>query len=630
MRPISIIPLLALLLLLAAVPAAQPVSTSDGELTALREQMRAATDRAAWDEAAERYLAVLDEAGRSESSEAAWLVGRLLESRQDDPALLWRRAEQRRRQPDVRGAIEDLERLARVRPDHPLALRARRRLPALYLHAGMHARSARADEALFEEKLADPVAVLTRLARTYAGLGQLSDTEEALERLAALAPDRARYDAELSWLRVSAIERLGSRERAAAALLDFANLFPWDARRAEALLLAARAHEETGRTKLAIVLADDAIENAREERIASGARLLRATLLERTDRPREARDQYLSLLGTASSPDLVAIAMQRLIHLEVEERGSEAALLMLAGLAERGDLLTRPMARRHVERLLTALAERIADDPASAAFHVALARRLDADLGAAPTVVLAAARLRETLGERDAADTLYRTIDPESVDDVSSRDRVRRAHARRAPASEEHEAGSGDEDLLERLTALQHLGEYEAIQMLVADRIAETEAAHPLPAAARIVGARAALARGNPESVLRLLEPLDERAAGVAVLRGDAQALMGMWEAACVEYGRAQQEHARTTIDSQSTDPRVAAGSSLANWLELRLAACALRRGRHEEGRGRLEALLAAEPGDPVTFAAGDLLHRIDSFPAGPAKPEPSDAEPAS
>ncbi len=617
MRPFSIIPLLAPFLLLAASPASPPASTADGELAALRERLEAAPDRAAWNEVAETLLAALDDARQSESSEANWLVSRLLEARPDDPKLLWRRAEHRRRLPDDRGAIEDLERLTRAHPGHPLALRARRALPALYLRTGMHAKSARADEALLRERLADPVAVLTRLARTYAGMGQLSSVESTLARLDALAPDRARYDPELSWLRVAAIDRLGSRDEAAGALLEFANLFPWDSRRAEALLMAARAHEESGRTTLAIALAGEAMESAGDERIASEARLLRGTLLGRTGDRDGARDEYLALLESASSPELVATALQRMIDVEVEQRGADAALLMLAGLAERGDRFTRPMARMHVERLLSALAERIADEPRDAAFHVELARRLDADLSRSPHVVLAAARFRDRLGQRDVADALFRAIDPQDVEDPATKERVRRAHARSTPAANEPAELAADDDLVERLRELERSGSHEEIRNVVHAALSDEDRVGPLPPPARLIAARAALALGDETGTLSLLEPLESAEAAAAVMRGDAEALSGSWERACAAYDDARRGRSEPV-----------GASPLTSWIELRLAACALRSGRREEGRGRLEALLAKDPGDPVSFAATDLLERIDSFPSKATHQAPRLEEP--
>ncbi|UCF67688.1 MAG: tetratricopeptide repeat protein, partial [Acidobacteriota bacterium] len=253
-------PLRASLLCLLAV--SLPVAGSDDRSSPLAKpteaqlnRLRAALDRAEtrpeWEATARTLLDALDRSGSGQGAEAAWLVQHLMETHPDDPRLAWRWADQQRHQGDPKGALSDLQHLIETHPEHSIAVRARRALPALFLAVGQPAESARADEALIADGLADPIPVLQRLARTYAQLGEPGQAREALDRLRALAPERVTYDPTLMWIAAETAERLDPPETAAAAMLRFANLVPDDRRRSSALLHAAKAFREVGNRELA-------------------------------------------------------------------------------------------------------------------------------------------------------------------------------------------------------------------------------------------------------------------------------------------------------------------------------------------------------------------------------------------
>ena len=197
--------------------------------------------RAAGEATARERLAALDRAGGAPEVEVVRLAGELLALSPDDTTLLWRRGDALRRLGQDERALADLQKLIRLAPASPYAVRARRALPLLFLRAGLDREAAQADEELLAQRLADPVAVLPRLAQTYSRLGQAREVRATIERLRAIDRERATGDCELAWLEADAIARLEPPPAAAAAMLDFAARFPNDRRRGEALERAGRS-----------------------------------------------------------------------------------------------------------------------------------------------------------------------------------------------------------------------------------------------------------------------------------------------------------------------------------------------------------------------------------------------------
>ena len=560
---------------------------TDGQILDLRRQLDEAESRPQWGMIARRLLVALDRRGLGRQAEALWLVGHLLETVPDDPVLLWRRGDAARRGEDAAGAIDDFEHLVRVAPRHPLGVRARRALPALYLAAGRHADAARADEELLAEGLADPVAVLGRLARTYALMGDTARVRSCLERLEKRAPDRVRLDPEIMWLYAESVARLGEPERTAEVMLHFANLFPRDPRRVEALSLAARAFRDSGRSELALKFIGEALEQTRDPMQAVRVRLTRGEVLASLGREDQARKDFQAVINNALEPEPAAQALRKLLDMEEREQGVRAAVLMTVGLVRNGDAFVREMARNHFDRLVRKLWPQLERDPIDAAFFLELARELDRTTALSARATFAAASLRESVGEYEQAGEIYklqiRTIGQHGQT-------ARRGLARTQPLEEV--PGIAKDDPL-RLHALEREQAWEVIgEILQGKALDGSERAYR-----RTLATRAAWARGQGLQAAGWLEPLPRVQGETALLRGDARALAGRWKDACLDFRAAS--HGLTLVSARQ-------------WLEVRLAACEMREGRRQAARKRIEALLEGEPPPmPALFAAEQLLTRL-------------------
>ena len=584
---------LVALLVCLPLAAAAPSRPGDDRIRELRDRLAEAKDRDAWEGIAFQLLVELDRHGEANSSEATWLVDHLLEGHPDNPLLLWRRAMARRRKGDARGAVLDLEKIVRVAPRSPWAVRALRALPGLYLQLGERARAARADERLLAERLADPVAVLGRLARTYALLGKVRKVRATLARLEALEPGRVVRDPDLLWLWADAEARLGSPREAARAMLRFANVFPRDPRRPEALIRAARALEKLGKRNTALALAREVVETADDPAKVAAARLFTAQVLEKERKEKEAWLAYRDVLESATDPLLVARAMRRMVDLTVEKEGRRAALLMLAGIIESGDRLSRTFARSHFDRLVRLMAPELEKDDLEAAFVLRLAERLGQVGEITPGIRLAAGRLRERVGEYDKAAAIYRVLEKHWYEPVARRARLGIA---RCEPDELPEGVPPDDP--GRLAALAREEHWKVIrEVLRGPRLTGKDAA-----ARRTLLARAAWAEGDVPAARAALEPLGDVSGEAALLRGDARALAGAWQDACRDFRAAARTLARNAPG--------------ADWAQVRVAACELREGSRERAEQRLRAILAADPPEPVRFAAEQLLG-IRPAPAG-------------
>ncbi len=564
---------------------AAPPRGADQRIRELRQRLEQAEDRRAWDAAAFELLVELDRRGQANSSEAIWLIDHLLEAHPDNPLLLWRRAMARRRKGDARGALIDLERLVRVAPDSPWGVRALRALPALYLQLGERARAARADERLLREHLADPVAVLARLARTWALIGKVRRVRETLARLEALDPGRIVRNPDLLWLSADAEARLAPPLQGARAMLRFANVYPRDPRRPEALLRAARALQKAGKEKTALALAREVVETCDDPNKVAAARFFAARELDRQRDEQDAWVAYRDVLESATDPLLVAKAIRRLVDMKVRREGKRAALLMLAGIIESGDRLSRTFARSHFDRIVRLMAPELEKNDLEAAFVLRLAERLGQVDEITPGIRLAAARLRERVGAYGRAASLYRVLEKYWYEPVARRARL--GIARCTP--DKLPEGIAPDDPA-RLAALAREEHWKVIRQVLRGKRLEGRDA----AAKRLLLARAAWAGGDVPAARAALEPLGEVTGEAALLRGDARALAGAWEEACRDFRAA----ARSL-------PRNQAG---ADWARVRVAACELREGNRARAEQRLRAILAENPPEPVRFAVERLL----------------------
>jgi tetratricopeptide (TPR) repeat protein len=410
-RLLTVRTLCAVVLLFVALPATPAADEPwRDELAELRARVERKEPAASWAADARRLLELLDLAGEGQGPEAAWLVDHLLGAQPEDVELLWRRAQLRREGDDLAGAIRDLERLIEHGPDHPLAVRARRALPALYLAADRVADSARADERLLELGIADESAVLARLAHTYAVLGRLEDVDRVFARLAEVDPRRVRFDPDLQWFAAEGADRLHGPSQAAAAMLRFASMFPHDDRRTEALLRAAEALEQLGNVKGALGAVEEAIAATEEPEAAMRARLLRARLLESLGRTDEARDEYKTILGRTPDAGTAAAALRRLMAMERERTGTRGALLMLGALMVRGDELAARLAAAHFQNLLAEVWEQAAPDGPEALFLGKLVERTGRDVRVPPGLRREMAALLERIGAEERAAIVRREL----------------------------------------------------------------------------------------------------------------------------------------------------------------------------------------------------------------------------
>lgn len=366
--------------------------------------------RAAGEPSARQRLAALDRSGAAPANEVARLAREALASAPGDATLLWRRGDARRRLGQDDLALADLQQLIRTAPGSPYAVRAQRALPVLLARVGLDGEAAEADEALIAGRLADPVAVLPRLAATYARLGRSQELLETIGRLRALDRARADGDPEVAWLEADALERRGPPREAAAVMLAFAARFPGDRRRGEALVRAARARAETGELAQAIELAGRAVAEPLPPASAAWARVARAELLERAGRSREAAADLRAVLETGADEATIERVLSRYVDIEMERRGTEGALTALAALVAGERPAVAGPARRRMEALLEGLAASRPTPPERAAFLVALAGRADPALAIPPALRLAAAQLWEGVGDCARAARTYREL----------------------------------------------------------------------------------------------------------------------------------------------------------------------------------------------------------------------------
>jgi tetratricopeptide (TPR) repeat protein len=394
--------LLPLALLLVSVPV--PAVRATGEAS-----VPPSID-AAWEASARARLAALDRSGAASEVEIVALTDGLLALSPGDTTLLWRRGDALRRLGQDERALADLQKLIRLAPGSPYAVRARRALPVLFLRAGLDREAAQADEELLARKQVDPAAVLPRLTRTYSKLGQAGKVRATIERLRAIDPERISADRDLAWLEADAIERLGPPAEAASAMLAFAERFPDDRRRGEALVRAARARGDLGDLTPAIEIAGRAIAEPLPPAAAQRTRVARAELLERAGRSREAGEDFRAVLATSDDPVMIERVLSRYTDIEMERRGTEGAVVALAGLVAEGRPAVAGPARQRMAGLLEGLAASRAVAPERAAFLVALAERAGPGIEIPPELRLAAAQLWEGVGDCARASRAYRLL----------------------------------------------------------------------------------------------------------------------------------------------------------------------------------------------------------------------------
>ncbi len=570
---------------LLAAPAAPPAVSIEPKQSLVQELRGAvadAEDRASWEAAAWALLDALDRQGKARENETLWLVSHLLETHPDHPALLWRRADTERAIGNAAGALEDLERLIAKHPEHPYAVRARRALAALYIMAERKEDAVRADESLLVDGIADPVAVLTRLARTYDELGRADKVRHTLQRLEKVAPDRLDTNNELFWLRALTEDEFGTPQEASRRFMRFVNLFPRDSRRSEALLRAGRAQLRLGNAPLALKIVGEAVSEAERPDLAAEARMLRGEIFEGLGKSADAREEYKAVLTGALDPEAAALALEHLVKIERDSKGAEGALWMLASLIARGDALSREMARNHFDEIMRALSPELVKDPARAAVFHELTLGIAQRHALSHDAQLAAGQLLEKVGDDARAASIYRGL----LHALGPAGKT----ARRELVTVDPEAKPKklDPATPARLEALAQRERWDLLIEALGDEAPKTSAATRL-------GAQARFARGEFAEALALLDKKSLTRVDELTLRGDARAYAGRWKPACNDYRSAHKRAKR---------------APLAPWLELRVAVCELREGAADKARTRLEALLEKDPAMPVSFAAEDLLAR--------------------
>lgn len=583
----------------AARPAAPQLvfEQDDPELRPLREALGQAKEEVAWSRAARGLLAALEKRGQGESSESTWLIDRLNYVEPNQPEWVWRRGNLHRKQDHTKAAIEDFEKLVLMAPNDPLAVRALRALPELYVKAGDLRAAAAADERLLAQNLADPLPVLGRLIRTYETLGFEDKMAQALEALRRIGGDAAMQNADLQWLSAEAAQRAGEQDKSTEQLLDFAKKFPGDKREPEALLRAAQNLKGVGQEAMALDLAAQAIEKAGDQTFRARGYIERADLLERQGKLEAAEKEYENVLH--GTPDLmqVAVALHGLVRLTLAHHGLPATIFRLAAVAQGFDRFAAPLAKRHIETLLRKNADKIAELPIDAAAVTELARRLGILKQVPAALRLSAAQLREDLGARPAAAQLYATLldEPGAVGEAARRGMLR------CDPSRPLEAIAVDD--LERLAALKRGERWDQIEEALMGRLDGRGGITK-----RALVARAAFLRKDLTRVSEVLEPLQPVSGEAALLRGDERALAGRWDAACEDYTAAA--------------PYFDSGPEHA-WIEVRLANCDARFGRPDDARQRLKAVIESKPLEPAAFAAKSVMERLpppeeDVGPAGP------------
>lgn len=577
-----------------AISIALPVISSDRDvpstetraLEAIQGELAASRDATEWESVARSWLARLDASGAAEGAAARFLVEALLERHPGDLALVWRRAEARAELGEIDAALADFEMLARDAAP-PWSIRARRALPALYAQAGRFGDAVRADEHLLENRLADPIPVLERLARTSLAAGLHRQAKTSLERIGGLDPERLRIDAELGWLSAEVSAHLDDSRSAAAAWLRFASLHPEDPRAARALVAAGEKLLAAGDREAARLVAAEAVTRAQDPSSRVLALLLDAGVSARLDARDRARTHLESAVREAPSAELCDLALGRLIAADVEEGGIVGALAHLAVLARGASGFAVELAGSHFDRLLRVGWERLASTDADALLLVALAERAGREEVPAG-LALRAARIREALGDLEAASRLY------AIAGAGLGPAAREARLGLVRCDPRAEARGIAPHHADRLLGLLRERRFEEIATAVGDAEAQE-----LDESARAIGARAAFQRDAPDDAALLLDAVLPTQAESALLRGDARAIAGDWDAACSDWRLAE----RLPFTTE-------AGRA---WTQVRLAECSLH-----EGRRRLAARLAAsaaaiDAGSPAALAARDLISQAST-----------------
>lgn len=563
-------------------------------------ELRAKLQRAG---ASERYglmkqfLEALDAAGMGRGNEAAELINKLVELAPANPVYLWRRADIRRRASNFSGALSDCEQLAQMAPTHPLGIRARRLRANLLFKLGRREEAAQADEALLRDRLADPAAVLIRLARTYAFMGDVERTRNALQRLSRVNPEKVRLDADLAFLNADGADKLGSRQEAARELIRFANVFPEDPRRADALLRAAKVFEAEGSQAFALELMNESVRLAKSPRLTEQGLMEKGDLLATMGQKEVAREEYERAFQGAGSQEAAARALGRHVDLTIEIEGQDRALLDLVARIRADERYAAEAGRPLFGKLVAGMSEKLTHDREKAAFIVELARQAGAELQVPPEVQASAASLWEAVGAYERAGARYRMAAPFPA---PTGPMAREAAVRCAPRDLPGGIQPSDPVRIEALLREQ------AWPLILKAVPAALETKGPNQERARVVGGRAAFMLKDPAWAKELLDPLRNPTKEGALLRGDARALADEWKEACKDY-------------------RAAAGPELGpaatEWLEVRLAACEFRENKQEEARARLQALINRKPQEPAALAAELILARI------PPPVKPQDAE---
>ena len=572
----------------ASEPTAEEIA-----IASIRDRLRRASTSAEQSRLAGDLLKALDRFGHGRDREALTLVDRLLQDRPDDAALLWRRCDGRRRYNDLDGAIADAEKLAADHGGEEFGVRARRALPMLYLRTGRREQSALADEALLRDGLADPAAVLVRLVRTYALLDDPPRLKDSVERLGRVWPERVQYDPDLAWLRADSAAKVDAPEAGAAALLRFANLYPRDLRRGEALVRAAKIYQDLDNRPLALALMEEASRDARTVGVAVASGLGRAEMLDSLGQATGAREQYEQVLADAPDAETAGRALEKMVDVTRRIEGPVGALVLLASKINSGSKYGGEPGRRLFLQIAGEMRGQLAADAVTAAFVHALAREAHCEASLPAEVVLSAASLREAVGEQDMAATMYK---PLAVLPGENGEAARHGLARSRPR--ELPPGVDPADPL-RLEALEREQAWPLVLKAITGALDGKDAAR-----ARTLGARAAFLVNDPTWARELLEKLSSPSPEAALMRGDARALAGEWPTACRDYRAAE-------------GPEL--GEAAAGWLQVRLAACETREGKDDDARARLNALLERKPGEPAAVAAERLLAQLPAADRGRA-----------
>lgn len=555
---------------------------------------RGVDERDAWERSARATLEEWMDAPKRGRDEARWLVAELLVAHPSD-ARLWQiqarvhAADEKRAL--ARHAIERAAALAREGDDAASLAGILRDVARMRLGEGDLAGAIAADEELVALGVREHVApALARLIPSLARAGRVGAAADKLAELDATGHELARIDPDVSWARAEIARKLAAPRDAARELLRFASAFPDDPRSPTAYVEASRALRRAGRTDGALLVIDSlGVDSSLPPELAAEAELLRGRLLEDLGRTNEASAIHWRMLADAPRPEQAARALERVVELEIEERGVRATLLLVAGLAEMRSGFGGELAASHFDALARAHERSGSIDEDEALFIVALATRFGRARELPAATLLRAAGVFERLGDFDEANALYALVGS-SFGDAGREGR--RGLARTGAGSLPRDVAPLDADRVLGLRRV--LGPGEAARRL--RRTAGEELARA-PEARRLVAEELVL-RGEPQAAAALLDRVTELDAREELLRADALAAIGRGDDAC---------RVLESIDGDELSP------SMQIWRALRAAACRLP----DEGpvaaeatRRELVAILLDDPGEPLATMARDLLAR--------------------